>query len=38
MFCYAEQGSYKISNVTQGPFVRDECNRCFSADEDADMH
>ena len=27
-----------ISNVTQGPFVRDECNRCFSGDEDADMH
>ena len=38
MFCYAKQGSYIISNVTQGPFVRDECNRCFSGDEDADMH
>ena len=37
MFYYAEQGSYIISNVTQGPFVRDECNRRFSGDEDADM-
>ena len=38
MFCYAEQGSCIISNVTQGPFERDERNRCYSGDDDADMH
>ena len=38
MFSYAEQGSYIISNVMQGLFVRDECNRYYSGDEYADMH